>query len=72
MDLRNADDIFSFDPNTMTLSVEAGMTNQETQPVFSIRLTLFDDHEFDPLFKNYDFTLVMVKDYQDPIIEVIE
>ena len=31
-----------------------------------------DDNEFDPLSKTYDFTLVMVKDYRDPIVEIIE
>ena len=72
MDLRNAANFFSFDPETLTLSIPAGVTNQETQPIFDIRLTLADDHEFDPQFKNYDLTLVMVKDWKDPILEVIE
>ena len=72
MDLRNAADFFTFDPDSLTLSLPAGVTNQQTQPVFDVRLTLSDDNEFDPLSKTYDFTLVMVKDYRDPIVEIIE
>lgn len=49
-----------------------GVTNQETQPIFDVRLTLADDNKFDPLFRTYDFTLVMVKDYKDPIFAIIE
>lgn len=51
----------------MTLSLPAGVTDIQTQPYFNFRLTLTDDHPFDPLSKTYDFTIVMVKDYKDPI-----
>lgn len=72
MNLKNAAQFFSFDAQTMTLSVPAGVTNQETQPIFDMKLTLTDDHPFDPLSKSYDFTIVMVKDYKDPIYAALQ
>ena len=51
----------------MTLSIRRGVTSVQTQPVFDIRLTLSDDNAKDPLSRSYDLTLVIVKDYTDPI-----
>ena len=56
----------------MRISVGAGETDKQTQPVFDVTLTLTDDHYFDPLSQNYYFKLVIVKDYEDPIVEIIE
>ena len=56
----------------MTLSIAQGATDQQTQPVFDIRLTLSDDHPEDPLSKVYDIILVIVKDRDEPILEIIE
>lgn len=55
----------------MTLSVPAELTDSETQPVFNIKLTLSDNHPIDPLSRSYDITLVIVKDWTDPIIAII-
>lgn len=67
VDLRNAEGIVSFDADTMEFSVEEDTTDLQTQPVFDIKLTLTDDNELGPLSRSYDFTLVIVKDWQDPI-----
>ena len=56
----------------MTLSIAEGVTDKQTQPVFDIKLIISDNHPTDPLQKVYDFTLVIVKDYSDPIFEIIE
>jgi len=65
--LRNAENFVKFDEKTMTLSIDRGVTSVQTQPVFDIRLTLTDDSEKDPLSRSYDLTLVIVKDWTDPI-----
>ena len=72
LDLRNAASFVEFDRDTMTLSIAQGATDQQTQPVFDIRLTLSDDHPEDPLSKVYDIILVIVKDRDEPILEIIE
>lgn len=71
MNLKNAAQFFRFDVNTMTLSVPAGVTDKETQPVFDMKLTLTDDDPYDPKSRSYDFTIVMVKDYKDPVYAAI-
>lgn len=65
--LRNAENFVKFDEKTMTLSIDRGVTSVQTQPVFDIRLTLTDDSKKDPLSRSYDLTLVIVKDWTDPI-----
>ena len=72
IDLGNAESFIFFEEDFMRISVGAGETDKQTQPVFDVTLTLTDDHYFDPLSQNYYFKLVIVKDYEDPIVEIIE
>ena len=53
------------------MSVPAGVTDKQTQPVFNIRLTLTDVNDAET-FTQYDMTLVIVKDWEDPIIQIIQ
>lgn len=53
------------------MSVPAGITDKQTQPVFNIRLTLSDPNDSET-FTQYDMTLVIVKDWEDPIIQIIQ
>ena len=46
--LGNAKSFVNFDAETLTMSAPASATDQETQPVFSIKLTLTDDDPDDP------------------------
>ena len=68
----NADEFVEFDFETLTLYIEEGVTDEETQPLFDLKLTLFDNNPIDPLFKVYDFRLVIVKDARMPILLAIE
>ena len=70
--LRNAAKFIDFDSSTMTLSIDADKTDIQTQPVFNIRIVLQDDHPTRPLSRSYDFTIVIVKDWKDPIEILIE
>ena len=65
VNLRNAKDIITFDDEALTLTMKAGASDQQTQPVFDILVTLTDDHPEDPLSKTYPMTLVIVKDYKE-------
>ena len=67
VEMRNAKEFLSFSEQTMKFSIEEGTTNSQTQPVFDIKLTLTDNNALGPLSRIYDFTLVIVKDWKDPI-----
>lgn len=49
IDLGNAESFIFFEEEFMRISVGAGETDKQTQPVFDVTLTLTDDHYFDPL-----------------------
>ena len=49
LELRIAAEFVTFDRETMTLSIAEGATDQDTQPVIDIKLTLSDNNAFDPL-----------------------
>lgn len=72
VDLGNAADFFLFDYLNMRLYTYESSTDKETQPVFDIQISLSDDHPEDPLTKTYDITLIIVKDWFDPIEPLIE
>ena len=70
--MRNAASFIDFDADSMTLSIEADKTDKQTQPIFDIRIILTDDHPRDPLSRSYDFTIIIVKDWTDPIETLLE
>ena len=49
LELRIAAEFVTFDRETMTLSIAEGATDQDTQPVIDLKLTLLDNNALDPL-----------------------
>lgn len=58
----NAQDIIAFNYEELSMYIAAEDTDSTTQPVFDLRLTLTDSDEENPLSKEYNFKLVVVKD----------
>jgi len=54
------------------LSIPGERTSVQTQPVFDIKITLTDNHDTDPLSRTYDLVLIIVKDWKDPVIKILE
>ena len=40
--------------------------------MFDIKITLTDNHDTDPLSRTYDLVLIIVKDWKDPVIKILE
>lgn len=54
------------------MSIPGERTSVQTQPVFDIKITLTDNHDTDPLSRTYDLVLIIVKDWKDPVIKILE
>ena len=59
---KSASSFVRFDPKTRIMTIPSGAITVDTQPILDVKLILTDSNEIEPLSKEYDIKLVVVKD----------
>ena len=67
----NAAKFINFDEETLTISIKEGATTNRTQPLFTLKMNLTDDHFEDHRSIIYFIKLVILPNALAPVQEVI-